>query len=41
MKKTEARNGVLRYVGGDYLILVLGVGAYIMIKKKKSKGIDL
>lgn len=40
-KKTEARSGPLQYLRGDYLILILGVGAYIMIKRKKSRRIDL
>ena len=40
-KKTEAYSGPLRYLRGDYLILILGVGAYIMIKRRKSRRIDL
>jgi ABC-type protease/lipase transport system fused ATPase/permease subunit len=40
-KKTEAHSGPLRYLRGDYLILILGAGAYIMIKRRKSRRIDL
>ncbi|HMM03277.1 MAG: hypothetical protein ACK5KN_08140 [Dysgonomonas sp.] len=40
-KKTEAHSGPLRYLRGDYLILILGVGAYIMIKRRKTRRIDL
>lgn len=41
MKKAKMRSGSLRYLKGDYLILILGIGAYIMIKRKKSRRIDL
>jgi hypothetical protein len=41
VKKTETHSGPLRYLRGDYLMLILGVGVYIMIKRKKSRRIDL